>query len=385
MKQTALYASVGPLLTHYEIDVQGMALVKRETLKLANNVQYAWPHASKPYLYVASSSRIDRNAMGTEHYLSALRIDPKTGALAVHGAAARLPHRPVHVSTDHASRNVLVAFNNPAGVQVYRINDDGSVGDLLGQRGGIDNGVFPHQVRTTPDDELAILVTRGNPFRGHHAHLTDQTDAGALKIFEYNNGTLGAEVSVAPGGGIRFGPRHIDFHPRAPWVFVSLETQNKLYVFKREGKRVLPEPVFERDLLKDPQNTPNHQGAGTIHVHPNGRFVYCVNRGHAPTDYQGKKVLIGADNTFVVYAINEATGEPTEICPRTFALHPGGKMLVAANCESHWVKDGNDVRMVSGNLAVFEVKDDGTLKFVRKYDVDLGPGDKLFWAGMVDY
>lgn len=104
-------------------------------------------------------------------------------------------------------------------------------------------------------------------------------------------------------------------------------------------------------------------------------------------------MLIGADNTFAVFSINEATGEPTllqhidagGICARTFAVHASGELLVAANAETHLVKQGDDVREVSANLAVFEVDGDGRLKFVRKYDVELGPQDKLFWMGMVDY
>ena len=69
----------------------------------------------------------------------------------------------------------------------------------------------------------------------------------------------------------------------------------------------------------------------------------------------------------------------------TFSLHPDGKMLVAANCETHLVKSGDGIREVSANLAVFEVRDDGTLAFVRKYDVPLAPHEKLFWAGIVEY
>ena len=174
------------------------------------------------------------------YYLYALAIDPRTGDLSPHGSPVKLSNRPLHVTTDRASKNLLVAFNNPADLQIYRINDNGTIGERVAQRSGIDTGKFPHQIRVTPDDELAILVTRGNPYRGHDAHLVDQVDTGALKVFEYKDGTLGDEVSIAPDGGHRFGPRHLDFHSTAPWVFVSLETQNKLYVFKREGKRILP-------------------------------------------------------------------------------------------------------------------------------------------------
>jgi len=53
-------------------------------------------------------------------------------------------------------------------------------------------------------------------------------DPGALKIFGFEDGQLTNRASIAPGGGYGFGPRHLDFHPAQPWVYVSLERQNKL-------------------------------------------------------------------------------------------------------------------------------------------------------------
>jgi len=390
---TGLYASVGRYLTHYEVDVAGLALNRRDTVKLPSNIQYIWPHASQPFLYVASSSRISRDAVGTEHFLSVLAIDRLSGRVTPFGNSVRLPHRPLHLTTDRNSANLLVAFNAPSDLHVYRIKSDGTIGDRVVQRSGIDTGIFPHQIRVTPDDQLAILVTRGNPAASKLPHAEKQRDPGALKMFEYKAGLLGDEISVAPGDGYHFGPRHLDFHPASPWVWVSLETQNKLNVFRRDGLRIANEPAFQRDLLVNPGNVPSKQGAGTIHMHPNGRVVYCVNRGHVPVDHNGQKVLIGADNTFAVFSINETTGEPAllqhidsgGICARTFAVHRSGKMLVAANCETHLVKEGDNVREVSANLAVFEIRGDGTLNFIRKYDVQLAPQDKLFWMGMADF
>jgi hypothetical protein len=37
-----------------------------------------------------------------------------------------------------------------------------------------------------------------------------------------------------------------------------------------------------------------------------------------------------------------------------------------------------------GCLSVFRIADDGTLSFLRKYDVDVGT-QQLFWTGMVGY
>jgi 6-phosphogluconolactonase len=123
-------------------------------------VQYAWPQASRRYLYVASSSSAPGyGTVGTEHHVTAFAIDPASGALSPHGALIRLPTRPIHMSTDIPSENILVAFNNPSAVRVYRINKDFTPGEEVKQPGPIDAGIYAHQVRVTPDNRLATLVT----------------------------------------------------------------------------------------------------------------------------------------------------------------------------------------------------------------------------------
>ena len=46
------------------------------------------------------------------------------GTLSPHGAPITLPTRPIHMATDVASKYILVAFNNPSALRVYRINAD---------------------------------------------------------------------------------------------------------------------------------------------------------------------------------------------------------------------------------------------------------------------
>ena len=94
-------------------------------------------------------------------------------------------------------------------------------------------------------------------------------------------------AAIAPNGGYGFGPRHLDFHPTQPWVYVSLERQNKLYMYRMQGDSLEPAAAFMRDTLADPANVKPRQLAGTIHVHPNGRFVYVVNRADWTVDYAG--------------------------------------------------------------------------------------------------
>src|SRR4029077_2773299 len=212
-QKVALYANVGADLTHYDVDVASAELIKRETVALPAAVQYAWPHASRRYLYVASSSSAPGyGTAGTEHHVTAFNIDPTSGALTPRGAPIRLPARPIHISTDIPSENILVAFNNPSAVRVYRVNKDFTPGEEVTQPGPIDAGIFAHQVRVTPDNRLAILVTRGN-----EGTPTKPEDPGALKVFQYKNGVLTNEVSIAPNGGKEFGPRHLDFLGAKAW------------------------------------------------------------------------------------------------------------------------------------------------------------------------
>ena len=385
-RNVALYANVGADLTHYDVDVAGAALIKRATVTLPAGVQYAWPHVSRRYLYVAtSSSASGYGPAGTEQHVTAFRIDPATGALTKHGEAIRLPTRPIHMSTDIPSQNILVAFNNPSAVRVYRINADFTPGEEVKPSGSIDAGIFAHQVRVTPDNRLAILVTRGN-----EGTPTKPEDPGALKVFDYKSGVLSNEVSVAPDGGRNFGPRHLDFHPTKPWMYVSIETQNKMYTYRMEAGRINPEIAFRADTLAEPANHRARQAAGTVHVHPNGRFLYGANRAQDTIDFQGKKVFKGGENSIVVYSIDQSTGEPTPIQhietraihPRTFHIDPSGRMLVAQHNLPVDVRDGDAVRTVPAGLSVLRVGDDGKLTFVRKYDIDVG--DKtMFWMGMV--
>jgi 6-phosphogluconolactonase len=386
-QKVALYANVGPGLTHYDVDVAGAELIKRETVTLTGGIQYAWPHKSRRYLYVASSNAAPGYVREpqTDHFATALAIDPSTGALSKHGDPIRLPQRPIHLSTDIPSENILVAFPNPSAVRVYRINKDATLGEEVKQPGSIEAGIYAHQLRTTPDNKLAILVTRGN-----EGTPAKPEDPGALKVFEYKDGLLSNEVSIAQNGGKEFGPRHLDFHPTKPWMYVSIETQNKMYTYRMENGRINPEIAYRAETLAEPNNIRARQAAGTVHVHPNGRFLYGANRAEQTVDYQGKKVFKGGENSIVVYAIDQSTGEPTpiqhadthKIHPRTFHIDPSGRLLVAQHNLPVDVRDGEAIKTVPAGLSVFRIGDDGKLTFVRGYDIDVGDST-MFWMGMV--
>lgn len=378
----ALYASVGSELTHYELDAVAAALTKRSSTTLPEDVQYAWPHPSRRVLYVAWSDGVD----GHDHGVTAFSIDSASGALRRHGEPARLPARPIHLSVDMTGTHLLIAYNLPSSASVHRLAPDGTIGGQVAAAARLDAGVYAHQIRVDPSNQFVILVARGNgPADGK------PEDPGALKVFGYDNGTLTNRASIAPGGGFDFQPRHLDFHPSKPWVFVSLERQNKLQVYRTQPEGIVSAPLFTKDSVTAPERVVTGQAAGTVHVHPNGRFVYQANRANGTRAFQGRDVFAGGENSIAVYAIDQNSGEPTRIQnvdtrgvrPRTFALDPAGRVLVAANQEPALVREGELVRTVPASLAVFRVGADGKLDFMRKYDVAASVSTSMLWMGIV--
>ena len=382
--KTVYYASIGPELTLYDIDIDGAALIKRGAVTLPANIQYVWPHPSRRSLYAVSSNG-GPQVTGDTHRANALTIDPARGALQLHGPAAALPSRPIHCSVDVSGQYLLTTYNNPSNVTVHRLNADGTIGAPVAQPEKLDAGIYAHQILATPSNDTVLLVTRGND-----AKADKPEDPGAIKTFGFANGALNSLASIAPGTGLGFGPRHLDFHPTRPWVFVSIERQNKLYVYKRDASSGLARaPMFVKDTLADPKPKVR-QAAGAIHVHPSGKFVYLTNRASDLVDLNGAKAFTGGENNIAVFAIDQTSGEPTLIQNadgravelRTFGIEPGGRMLVAASIKPVPVRDVSGTKIVPAKLCVFHIGSDGKLELKRQYDVDTG-AHQQFWSGMV--
>ena len=377
------YASVGPELFWYGLDEDSAQLRRMGSVRLPANVQYAWPDpAGFGFLYVAASS----NRPGaTDHCVQAFHVGAG-GALTPSGPLLKLRQRPVHITVDATCRFLVTAYNLPSAISVHRINGDGSIGEEIAQP-QLDTGIYGHQVRFTPSGRSVVLVARGNDARPGVPE-----DPGALKVFGFDDGKLSNLQSLAPGGnGLGFGARHVDFGKRH--CFVSIERQNAIAVYGLEtGGRLSAEPLFIRSALIDPDAKSKYpgQGAGPIHVHPNGRFVYQTNRGAGTVDYNGQRVSNGGENNIVVWAINAATGEPTRIQNidshgfevRTFVITPDGRHLVAASQAAMLVRDGATVRPVSAGLSAYRIGGDGRLTFLRKLDVDTSGGTQ-FWSGLL--
>ena len=377
-----LYAATGPELSTYSVSVDRGALLKTSRVALPFAVQYVWPHPSRKYLYVAWSNGMQ----GDRHGVTAFEVDPASGALAAHGLPIEIPYRPVHLTVDADATHLLIAYNNPSSLSVHRLNTDGTLGREVKQ-GPLDTGIYAHQIRVHPSNRMVVMVTRGNGPAGARPE-----DPGALKVYSYKNGVLANRQLIAPNGGYGFQPRHVDFHPTGPWMYLNLERQNRLQVYRViDGQSLDPTALFTKDTLDRQEDAKPAQMTGAIHVHPNGRFVYISNRASGTVNVEGKQIWEGGENTIGVYAIDSQTGEPTRIQnidsggmhARTFTLDDGARLLVAANQNAVTKRVDGANRYVPASLGVFRIAPDGKLSFVRKYDIVTGQGRTLMWAGFL--
>jgi len=381
--KVAVYASVGEELIAFTADVERATLTRQSSVMLPGFVQEAWASPSGPFLYIAWSNGGSSYAgsgvepVGDKHGITAFRVD-STGGLHAHGAPASIRSRPVHITGDRSARHLLVAYNDPSGISVHAINSDGTVGSEVPQPSSLDVGIYGHQVRVFPANDAVVLVTRGN-----EPTSTTREDPGALKVYRYNDGKLANVASIAPSNGIGFRSRHLDFHPTRPWVYLTLEAQNRLEVFGITKGTLTTAPLFDKATLAEGTGVKAGQTASSIHLHPNGQFVYVANRG---------SLASGGTNNIAVFQINQQTGEPSLIqnidthgsTPRTFSIDPSGRMLVVGNQTTTAVAG----KTVPANLAVFRIRASGMpgmsgmLDFVQTYDLAVGR-KPLWWTGLV--
>jgi len=280
-------------------------------------------HPSGKYLYAVNE--IDHFGAQKSGAVSAFSVDPRNGKLTLLNQAATQGAGPCHISLDKSGKYVLVANYDGGSVAVFPIGDDGSLATASAfvQHSGssVDKerqqGPHAHWIGTSPDNRFAlasdlgldeILVYHFNPAKGA---LTPNNPPYA---------------KVSPGAG----PRHLAFHPNGKFAYVLSEMGSSVtaFAYKASNGSLSPlQTVSTLSILRKDQSGPKE--AAEIAVHPNGKFLYASNRGNI--------------DTISVFSIDSAKGTlklkdeyPTMgKTPRSFAIDPAGKFLLAANQESN--------------------------------------------------
>ncbi|MEO6916064.1 MAG: lactonase family protein, partial [Chitinophagaceae bacterium] len=283
------------------------------------------------YLAVSSNGRfvyaVTESAGKTNSAVSAFSFDRKAGKLSLINTELTGGDNPCYVAVTKKNNYVFTANYSGGSLTAFPVKPDGSL---------------------APRSQLIQHEGKGtNPSRQEkpHVHSTIfspkedvlfSPDLGLDKVFAYSFNASAPQplqpasvpfTETKPGSG----PRHIDFHPTKPYVYLIEELSGNVVAYKYNKSKL----TSIQEIAAHPEEYKGTIGSADIHVSPDGKFLYASNRA--------------AENTMAIFAIDQTTGRLTSKgftstlgkAPRNFVIDPSGKFLLVANQDS-------------GNIVIFK-------------------------------
>ncbi len=267
----------------------------------------------------AVSENADSTKFGVGGYISAFSFNKNKQTLTPINTQFSEGKHPCYVAIDKSGKWVFAANYSSGSAALYPVKEDGS---LAPSKQVIqDKGTGPNKDRQSGPHAHSTVLSPDNKY------LFIQ-DLGIDKILIYRFDNINGKLSPASpafaksiGGG---GPRHFDFHPNGRYAYLMEEMSGLVVAFKyREGKL---DSIQHISAL--PPDFTGTIGSADIHVSPDGKFLYCSNRGES--------------NSIAIFKINPNTGKLTVVghqscmgkTPRNFNFDPSGNFLLVANQDS---------------------------------------------------
>ena len=224
---------------------------------------------------------------------------------------------PAYLWVDSQGKYLLSANYLSGNVVVTEILPDGSLGEMTDSVQHEGHG--PNAERQEKPHAHIILLSEDDRF----AYSCDLgIDKIMIYAFDAQAGKLTPAAQpymVVPAGE---GPRHISIHPNGRYAYLLTEMGCELFTYARDAQTgSLTQLGTPQSLV--PDDYTGEKSGSEIRVHPNGRYLYQLNRGH--------------DSIGVWNITNPA--DPTLVCfvpcggatPRHFDFTPDGEHLIVAN------------------------------------------------------
>lgn len=315
-------------------------LVELQTVGDLISPSFVARHPRAPVLFAVERETAADPSTGS---LTVFRIDPATGELTLDGRFSTCGRWPSHVVVHPSGNRVYIA--NIAGGSVASFPVSGgypAAADLvLDRRTETERATLSDDPRSGPRTH-SVAVSPGGDF-------ALVCDMGAHRVALYAADPASGRLAEEPSATIELpygsGPRHAEFHPALPVVYVSHEQASELSALRTaNGRLELVEIVSSLPAGADPARS----RASDVHVHPNGRFAYVSNRWH---------------DTIAVFELDETTGRARPVhhhdslgeIPRIFSITPDARHMLVAN-------------QASGSIVTFKLDPDtGRLVDIGKH------------------
>lgn len=267
------------------------------------------------YVYAANENGDSTGKAGS---VTSFSFDRKKGTLSLLSSQSTRGNHPCYVTVDKTGKWLLAGNYSSGNFTIFplksgliakpvkTIDHKGSGPDTARQKSPHVHGIFMKK------DNTGFFVT----------------DLGTDKLMSYSfkaaTGAIAPSASPFIDLGAGSGPRHLDFHPRLPLLYVLNELNGTVSVLKK----------WSNDAMAVIQNTPafplyfrGKAGSADIHISPDGKFLYCSNRGTL--------------NNITIFSVDSsgmlkwAGDQPTlGSKPRNFNFDPSGRYLLVANQDS---------------------------------------------------
>jgi 6-phosphogluconolactonase len=221
---------------------------------------------------------------------------------------------PCYISVDKTGKWVFAGNYSSGTVSMFATNKDGSINKLQqvitheGSSVNVERQKAPHVHATVLSADNKYLFV---------------PDLGIDKVMIYavdnKKGTLNfsSYAKSEPGSG----PRHFTFHSNNKYAYLMEELTGTVVVYEI-NKGTLK---FIQRISDMPKDYTGAMGSADINVSPDGKFLYCSNRGES--------------NTISIFSINAINGKLTIVgyqstlgkTPRNFNFDPSGNFLLVAN------------------------------------------------------
>jgi 6-phosphogluconolactonase len=287
-------------------------------------------HPGRRYLYAVNEVHEFEGRPGGG--VSAFTIDQMTGQLSPLNTQPTGARLACHCVVDGTGRYLLVSTYLEGTVQLFPIEADGRLSaacDVHQHEGSSVHPrrqarAHPHSVNLDPASRFALVADLGSD-----RVVVYELDPDRGRLIPHPD----RDAQVSPGSG----PRHMAFHPDAPFVYLVNEMAATVTAFAYDAATGTPREIQTLSIL--PGGFTGFRSAAEIAVHPSGRFLYCTNRSYGSSGEPPER----GEDSIVWFEIDQGGGRLTPRgrahaggeTPRSFMIDPSGDRLYVSNQRSH--------------------------------------------------
>lgn len=301
----------------YKFDQQTGAAKLVSTAK-TSNPSYLAISPNEQYVY-AVNENADTSGTYIGGGVSAFAFSKSTGKLIPINQQASMGKHPCYITTSNDGRWVVVGNYSSGTVAVLPVLKNGALGQANSTVQHTGSG--PNTARQQAAHVHGTVLTNNNQYL-----LVPDLGMDKVVVYRFSKaagkltGVPASTASTKPGSG----PRHLVLDKQNKYAYLTEELTGNVTVLRLNRGKL----SAIQTLSAHPAGYTGDISSADIHLSPDGRFLYCSNRG--------------ASNTIAIFKVNAQNGQLSlvghqstlGVKPRNFNFDPSGNFLLVANQET---------------------------------------------------